>query len=54
MPDKRCSQCSRWRYNKGTEEKYGMGVGFCTFEGEAKFCDGKVCWGFVKRQEEKK
>lgn len=38
-----CSTCSRWEYNRWTEEKYGMGVGVCELDGQPAFCDRSDC-----------
>ena len=36
-----CSNCRAWRYDRYTEEKYGMGVGICNADGTDQFCEHK-------------
>jgi wyosine [tRNA(Phe)-imidazoG37] synthetase (radical SAM superfamily) len=38
MLEEICSNCRRWRYNRWTEEKYGMGVGVCGLDNSPQFC----------------
>ena len=38
MDENICSNCRAWRYNRFTEEQYGMGVGICGADGSQPFC----------------
>ena len=38
-----CSNCLYWRYDRWTEEKYGMGCGVCTVDNVVTFCDRRDC-----------
>lgn len=43
MVENRCSTCQWWKYDRWTEEKYGMGVGVCKADGLPTFCDKSNC-----------
>lgn len=34
-----CSNCKFWHYDRFTEEYLGMGVGRCSADGSARFCE---------------
>lgn len=41
--EKCCSSCGHFRYDRWTEQKYGMGCGVCELDGTEKFCDHHNC-----------
>lgn len=43
MAGKCCFTCDNWRYDHWTEDRYGMGVGLCKLDGQARFCDHSGC-----------
>lgn len=38
MSENVCSNCKSWRYDRFTEENYGMGVGVCGADNSPQFC----------------
>ena len=48
----KCHNCALWRYDRFTEEYYGMGVGICEADGTQRFCEHECPFAIESEDED--